>query len=135
MKDKFDLVRSWLQKADSDLTALNLALDAEDALDTACFHAQQAAEKVLKAYLVAHSTEFPYTHNLSKLLILCGELDSEFASLEGIANSLTPFAVELRYDNDFWPSIADVQAARHSAVTIRSFVLQRLPAALRTDLP
>ncbi|MDQ3328293.1 MAG: HEPN domain-containing protein [Chloroflexota bacterium] len=62
MKDKADLVRGWLRKPDSDLTALNLALNAEDALDTACFHAQQAAEKVLKAYLVAYSTEFPCTH-------------------------------------------------------------------------
>ncbi len=130
MKEKADLVRGWLRKADSDLTALNLALDAEDALDTACLHAQQAAEKVLKAYLVVYSTEFPYTHNLSKLLILCGELDPEFDSLEDEAKYLTPFAVELRYDNDYWPTTSDVEAARDAAIKIRSFVLQRLPAGL-----
>ena len=51
MKDRHDLVRSWIRKAESDLAAVELALTAGQALDTACFHAQQAGEKYLKAYL------------------------------------------------------------------------------------
>ena len=70
MKDQRDLVRGWLRKAESDLAAVELALNAGLALDTACFHAQQGAEKLLKAYLLARGVEFPFTHNLTRLLDL-----------------------------------------------------------------
>jgi hypothetical protein len=39
MKERRDLVEGWVRKADSDLAALELAVRAEVALDTACFHA------------------------------------------------------------------------------------------------
>jgi len=35
------------------------------------YHAQQCAEKYLKAYLVSAGVDFPYTHNISRLLELC----------------------------------------------------------------
>jgi len=98
---KDDLVQGWLRKADSDLAALALALQAGVALDTACFHAQQGAEKFLKAYLLAHGIQFPFTHNLARLVILCQAHEPVFASLIDLATALTPYAVELRYDGDF----------------------------------
>jgi len=60
MKDRLDLVRGWLRKADSDLANLALCIEHEEALDTACFHAQQAAEKTLKAYLVYIRSRVPF---------------------------------------------------------------------------
>ena len=128
MKDRRDLVRGWLRKADSDLVAATLALDAEAALDTSCFHAQQAAEKLLKAYLLAFGVDFPFTHNLTRLLALCQVRDAAFSSLVPLAQLLTPYAVELRYDDDFWPLLADARQAHDAAVTIKQFVLQRLPS-------
>ncbi|HET8626697.1 MAG TPA: HEPN domain-containing protein [Thermomicrobiales bacterium] len=59
MSERRDLVHGWLRKAISDLAAIELALGAGTALDAACFHAQQAAEKALKAYLIAYNTIFP----------------------------------------------------------------------------
>jgi HEPN domain-containing protein len=50
MKDQADLVRGWVRKARSDVIAVEALINA-NALDTACFHAQQAAEKYLKAYM------------------------------------------------------------------------------------
>jgi HEPN domain-containing protein len=58
MKGKAELVRGWLRKAFSDLAALDASLQA-DALDAACFHAQQAAEKFLKAFLIHNAVDFP----------------------------------------------------------------------------
>jgi HEPN domain-containing protein len=37
------------------------------------FHAQQCAEKYLKAYLVSQKVDFPYTHSIATLLKLCGK--------------------------------------------------------------
>jgi HEPN domain-containing protein len=48
MRDRHDLVRGWMDKAASDLTAAKLLLDSPGPYDTACFHAQQAIEKILK---------------------------------------------------------------------------------------
>ena len=50
-------VRQWLHKADHDLRSAVLLMsgDEEPLLDTAVYHCQQAAEKVLKAYLYCAS--------------------------------------------------------------------------------
>ena len=75
MRTKADLVRGWLLKAESDLTTASLCISADQALDTACFHAQQAAEKTIKAYLTAYEIDFPFIHNLEKLVELCAQTD------------------------------------------------------------
>ena len=133
MKRRGDLVIGWVRKAESDLAALELALNAETALDTACFHAQQAAEKFLKAYLVSKGVDFPFTHNLARLLDLCEPLDPAFAQLRPIVEPLTPFAVELRYDDEFWPSKEIVTEAQSATLKLRDAVLSRLPAVDQGD--
>lgn len=51
--------RAWLGKADEDLEMARRALDPMGPLPTmACYHAQQAAEKHLKAYLVARQAYY-----------------------------------------------------------------------------
>jgi HEPN domain-containing protein len=129
MKKKSDLVRSWLRKAGSDVTAADATLGA-GALDAACFHAQQAAEKYLKAFLNNARVGFPFTHNLTKLVELCAQVDSSFASLTPTVEPLTPYAVELRYDDEFWPDKKTARAACESALTVRDFVLARLPTEI-----
>ena len=51
MNDKVSHARRWLSKAESDLTAARRLLEAGGPYDAVCFHAQQAAEKGLKAVL------------------------------------------------------------------------------------
>jgi len=50
MKEKRDLVHGFLRKSASDVTAMEASHKA-GAYDAACFHAQQSAEKLLKAFL------------------------------------------------------------------------------------
>ena len=66
------LVAEWIKKAALDLkTAARLSTDGEFR-DVVGFHAQQAAEKYLKALLTRHQVEFPKTHVIRRLLILPG---------------------------------------------------------------
>jgi len=130
MKEKADLVRGWLRKAASDFVSMDATLQA-GSLDGSCFHAQQSAEKYLKAFLTYHEKSFPYTHNLAELVELCAAIDPQFDSLASIAAALTPFAVRLRYDDSFWPGPEVASKARGSAVTIQEFVLSRLPNELK----
>lgn len=125
MKERRDLVRGWLRKAQSDLVALDASI-AAGALDAAAFHSQQAAEKYLKAFLVSARREFPFTHNLAKLVSLCAAVDPAFKQLLATVEPLTPYAVELRYDADFWPSEDDARTARSLALQVRDLVMSRL---------
>jgi len=44
-----------------------------------------------------------------------------------MVSELTPYAVRLRYDAEFWPELETAKQARASALKIRDFVLSRLP--------
>lgn len=126
MKKKADIIQGWVRKAESDLRALKGSIEA-DSLDAACFHAQQAAEKFLKAFLSHVGEKFPFTHNLSKLVHLCIKNDPSFSELLTTVESLTPFAVELRYDDEFWPSLTVAEEALQSALKVKNLVLKKLP--------
>jgi HEPN domain-containing protein len=61
-----------------------------------CFHAQQAAEKAIKAVLIAHGIEPPRTHNITALINL---LPPEAPLREDVLASrgLTSYAAITRY--------------------------------------
>jgi HEPN domain-containing protein len=126
MKDPAELSAGLLRKARNDRIVMEASL-AAGALDAACFHAQQLVEKCLKAFLAHRSVVFPYTHNLTKLIDTCAGLDPTFSSLLPAVAPLTPYAVELRYDDSFWPSQQVTEEARSSALAVVQFVLDRLP--------
>lgn len=130
MKDSAEVCRGLLRKARQDRIALDALLSAQ-VFDTACFHAQQAAEKWLKAFLAYQSMAFPHTHNLAKLVEACAGVDPAFRLLMPTVASLTPFAVELRYDDAFWPTESVAREARTSAPEVLAFVLARLPGEMR----
>ncbi len=57
--------RAWLIKASRDCTAGEVDLAARPPLaEDAAFHAQQAVEKALKAYLTWNGRTFRKTHNI-----------------------------------------------------------------------
>lgn len=69
-------------------------------LSVAYFHAQQAAEKSIKAMLVLHGIEFRRTHDLLALAALLSEKAMTLPVSDDWLIRLTPYAVEFRYDND-----------------------------------
>jgi len=127
MRSDRDVAAGWIQKAESDLANVAICLERNVARDTACFHAQQAAEKYLKAYLTYHDVDFPFVHDLERLVTLCAQLDPAYADIRATAASLTPYAVVLRYDMEFWPAIEEVRAAQEGALQIKRYVIDRLP--------
>ena len=61
----------WLAMAEADLAVTRLVLERQDAtsemLGLACFHSQQAAEKAIKAVLMALDLPAPRTHDVGLL--------------------------------------------------------------------
>lgn len=130
MKNHEDLARGWWRKGDSDLENARMCVEAGRSLDTACFHAQQAAEKYLKSYLALCNVDFPPLHNLAALVEICKGEDESFGQMRPSAESLTPYAVAARYDDEFWPDVETTGIAVRRATEIRTFIAARIPASI-----
>ncbi len=126
---KREFVRQWLHKAAADLKMAKHLLGGDADLSYgAAFHAQQAAEKYLKAVLVWHQVEFPKTHDIGRLLDLVRTADAQFADLVATAAALTPYGVELRYPADLpEPTLEQARAAVATAERLEQAILQHLP--------
>ncbi len=66
MKGPREHALGLLNKADHDLVAARATLSTGRALDMVCLHAQQAAEKSLKALLALYDVEYPWRHDYIK---------------------------------------------------------------------
>ncbi len=121
-------VRSWVSCADEDLRVAQhtLTLVDECPYRVVAYHAQQCVEKYLKAYLVLHGTDFPYTHNIARLVELCSEQSAWDETLKD-AEELTPFAIAARYPGENEPvSEAESRRAVDIAARVREIVRQAL---------
>jgi HEPN domain-containing protein len=78
----------WLRYADEDLASCLVLLHSPRALlGTASYHAQQAAEKALKAFLVAREQPLIRTHDVGVLVARCENIDDSFAPCTGAARA------------------------------------------------
>ena len=88
--------REWLNRARSNLAlAKNRVPDAY--LEDLCFEAQQAAEKAIKALLIRSEVDFPYVHDVARLLSLLEEAGEPIPDIVRKAGELTPYALITRY--------------------------------------
>jgi HEPN domain-containing protein len=126
-----EVATRWLAYSESDL-AVARGVDRPGVLtETLCFHAQQAAEKAVKAVLVAEGAEPPRTHDLEVLLAAVpGDVPIGF-DRAGVA-ALTVYAVASRYPGDDEPVDADEYAA---ALAIAVSVVTWARLTLSTLLP
>lgn len=120
--------RNWAKKADEDRQAIRLLQAGPDVPWSAvCFHAQQAAEKYLKAYLVSRDAEPEKIHSLDHLLVECLRFDPQLTSLKDDCVALTDYAVDIRYPDIALP---DEERLAREAVAMAD----RICAAIRSRL-
>jgi len=121
-------VRLWAALADDDLRVAQHTLDIADQCPyrLVAYHAQQCVEKYLKAYLVFSSVDFPFTHNITRLLELCAA-SSDWAEDITDAEELTPFAIAARYPGEDEP-VTRSEAQR--AIEVTEHVRRTVRAAL-----
>jgi len=118
----------WLTKAREDFQAAQVLL-AAGLTDTACFHAQQAAEKCLKALLEENQEHIPKTHDLNTLIDRFASRLVPSAAVVSAASMLTSFAVEIRYPGTD-ADIVDARDALNSATEIMDWtiaILDQMP--------
>jgi len=125
--------KTWLIKAKRDLEAAAFELTAKPAFTSdIVFHAQQAAEKTLKAFLTWHSTVFRRTHLLEELGAQCLLLDPTLRPMVGEAVPLTQYAWKFRYPGEPGePSPEEAESALATARALYEAVVVRLPEEAR----
>ena len=87
-----------LRKAREDADAVEKLASEQGIADSVVgFHAQQAAEKAMKAVLASRGDEFPWTHDLRHLMERLGGVAAPLPDSLHEVRMLAPWAVEFRY--------------------------------------
>lgn len=88
--------QNWLEYASNDLSWTKANLN-EQVWYGACFTAQQAAEKALKAYLISKDETIKKIHDLRVLIERCHTIDPDFEKLRESCATLNPYYTPARY--------------------------------------
>lgn len=110
----------WMDNARADLALARISLPQGVQYEQLCFHAQQAAEKAMKAVLLNYQVDIPFTHNLQVLLnLLYGYLPIP-DELRDVVD-LNPYAVSTRYPGEIEPVTENDYL---DAIRLASFAVQ-----------
>ena len=124
-----DSPQAWLRRARSDIALARVAVDTPHVLlEDVCFHAQQCAEKALKAVLLQRGIGFPRTHAVEVLLDLLIAAEIQVPEDVDEAVVLSQYAVQTRYPGHWEPVTWDEAQA---AVALASSVLRWAEGLLR----
>ncbi len=96
------ITREWIAKAEGDFTMMERESRArkDPNYDGICFHAQQCAEKYLKARLCEAGIHFSKTHDLLALLQQAIAVEPCWEALREDLAFLSEFAVNYRYPGE-----------------------------------
>ena len=94
--------REWLNRARSNLALAKNRIPGAY-LEDLCFEAQQAAEKAIKAILIRLDIEYPYVHDLARLLSMLEDAGESIPNIVRRAEELTPYALITRYPGPVRP--------------------------------
>ena len=108
------ITAEWVAKAEGDFAVMEREINVRDnpSHDAICFHAQQCAEKYLKARLCEEAVSFRNTHDLVVLLDSVLPVQPEWEVFRQDLAYLSDFAVSFRYPGE--------SADRESALQARS---------------
>jgi len=122
-------VELWIRKARDDLEVARLVLDHSRPAAVGCFLCQQAAEKALKARLLAAGAAPPRVHDLERLVRLLETAGAPVAVDPDRLAALAQYAVAPRY-----PGFPDDRAEQDLAalVAFTEQLVETVEASIRS---
>ncbi|MCS7039633.1 MAG: HEPN domain-containing protein [Caldilineales bacterium] len=125
--------RRWFLQAQADLQIVRV-LRAAGYYAPACFHAQQSAEKALKAVLFSQGSRVVWGHSVRKLARQCEGHDVAFAGIAADAALLDQFYIPTRYPNGLPSPLVPGEAYSAAQADEAQRAAERVPAVTRTFL-
>jgi len=124
--DRKEELRQWFFLAERNLVAARyLAENTHPILvEIICNNCQQSAEKYLKGFLFQKNVDFPKIHDLSELVAMCIEIDSDFMKFTKQCRYLNNFGVMPKYPNELQLTEEDAKTAIRFAEEIKEFVVK-----------
>jgi HEPN domain-containing protein len=120
-------VERWLRRADTDARVARKLLDDGEEPWVITFHAEQAAEKYLKAYLTFKQIRFRKTHDILDLLSLCIESSADLEKLKSLdLEKFKEYATEFRYPTTFEPTKEEAEEAIKTAEMVKMAIMGKL---------
>jgi HEPN domain-containing protein len=121
------IVDEWLEKAEGDFRTTEREARVRKApnYDAVCFHAQQCAEKYLKAFLTQRQIPFRPIHDLEVLLNLVIPVSPDLELARDLFLLLNDYAVDVRYPGES-ATKEEARAAVKAVRTVRALIQQKL---------
>ena len=131
------LIDGWIEKADEDLEYAKISLkEGLEFYPQICFLLHQAVEKYLKAYIIASELDFQKTHDLGRLVKICGQKDHEFDQFFDKITDLNTYYIETRYpDFEIIVNKSQAEIALNLVEQIAAFVKQKLEGEVVKEEP
>ena len=126
--DNNEVVCEWVRFAETDFETAKYLFDKmiPKPLEIICYHCEQAAEKLLKAFLIANQVMPPKTHDLIRLCEMCEDIDTSFEEMASSCVSLTKYGIAPRYPYELNIMEGETEKALQGAQTIHLFISDRL---------
>jgi HEPN domain-containing protein len=124
--------KRWLRQAEFDLSDARFTYDGKR-YNLACFLAQQAAEKALKAFLFSKGAEQVWGHSVAELCEEATKFDPSFKGLKPDAAPLDKYYIPTRYPNGLpggIPAEAFIQDDADKAIKMTAQVIAFVKARL-----
>jgi len=129
------ITREWVEKAEGDWNSALREIRARKHpnYDSACFHAQQCAEKYMKAVLCETGMLIDKVHDLGKVLDQVKVANPMWEVLRPAAIVLTDYGVRFRYPGSSADKIMAGEAVKHCRL-IRELLAVHLGKRLTTRM-
>lgn len=120
-------VKEWVRFALMDLdVALNEATRYRPPIEIICYHCQQSAEKMLKAYIIAQNTAFKKTHDLETLIEQCTQFSPDFNNIKSNCVMLSSYVSGARYPSEIELTEYEMKQAIKNAQQVLDFTKSKL---------
>ena len=120
-------IMEWIKYSENDiLTAETMRNITNPPLEIVCYHCQQAAEKLLKAFLIKNNEPVVKTHDLTFLNSKCIKFNKTFEEINKECIRLTNYGVNTRYPDIMDIIDIDMEIAINDVKRIKSFILEKI---------
>lgn len=119
--------KEWINYSEKDLIAAQFLMTATNPpIEIICYHCQQSAEKLFKAFLIKNDIIPSRTHDLNLLVNECVKIENTISILKKECNRLNDFGVNTRYPNNMDLELEDAKIALKDAEKIKEYILSKI---------